>query len=221
MKDSCEKILTFYGDYNINEIYDINEFIMNREIYLFKCSVEMNDIIEERYIIISDVYILIFIPVIHLKYYAKLIFISELNELQSFKVVKEISDNELPKTGVILEWENNNNSYTDVIIMDNDSISWFKTLIKHRVKKFTESFLYFTDDIQKPTSFTLTNVKPFNLQRMNDFISYKEKCYEEGKNNEIKNDLLLLYQKMVEVLSGRTGEEYLVYMNKLKKILEN
>jgi hypothetical protein len=185
------------------------------EIHFFKCTVEHEGYNEERYIIITDIYILILVPVFHLKNYAKLICIAELNEMHSLKVVKEMNDKEEQKSGIILEWESEK-LFNDVIIMNTSDINQFKELIRRRVKRYNDSFIYFSEDLHKHAS---PNVLKSNIKRLTDIIEFKEKCYDEEKTQELKNDLMLLYQRIIEVLSGGVGEEYIIYMNKLKKIL--
>jgi hypothetical protein len=215
IKDSKEKILTSYGEYGLNEIYDINEFLINMEIHLFKCTVEHEGHPEERYIIVTDIYILIFIPVFHLKNYAKLIVMAELNEMHSLKIVKEMNEKDEQKTGIILEWESTKH-FDDVIIMNSGHIHQFKDLIRRMVKRYNDSFIYFSEDLHKHST---PNIIKSNIKRLTDIIEYKEKCYLEDNNTELRSDLMLLYQRIIEVLSGGVGEEYMIYMIKLKKLL--
>jgi hypothetical protein len=39
-RENKEKIFTYYGEYVINDIYDINEFLINAELQFFKCTIE-------------------------------------------------------------------------------------------------------------------------------------------------------------------------------------
>jgi hypothetical protein len=238
-KDYREKIFTYYGEYYLNEIYDMNEFLVNRELTFIKCDIEddtlnssgsssersMNDHPSERYIVITEVHILIFIPVQHLRNLAKLIFISELRELQSFKVVRESSDKakEDSKTGVLLQWDNKENNFDNIIFMKEFVINEFKNVVRNKVKKLTDTFLYFQDDIYKPNE-SIWN--PFrkhsevNARRLLDIIKYKENLYANTHDKEIQDELILLYQRVIEVLSAGTSEEYVIYMKKLQELYD-
>src|SRR5688500_10673354 len=91
--DIRNKIYTNFGDFNINQFYDVNEFVYNSENNLFKVDVEIyllntrnESTKENRYIIITDVNFLIFSPCqlkcCH-KNKAKLIYSGHLKELSS------------------------------------------------------------------------------------------------------------------------------------------
>ena len=65
----------FYGDYELNEIYNINDFLENSNtIKFYRVNHVYNSEIEEKYIILTDLYFLIFIPQENNKSFAKLIF---------------------------------------------------------------------------------------------------------------------------------------------------
>jgi hypothetical protein len=179
----------------------------------------------ERYIIVTEIHILIFLPVQHSRNLAKIIFISELRELQSFKVVRESTDRskEDSKTGVVLQWELNENNFENILFMNDLTINEFKNAVRYKVKKLSDTFLYFQDDMFKPTE---SNWTPFNrhneinASRLMDIIKYKEGIYTNTYDKEIQGELILMYQKVIEVLSAGISDEYVVYMKKLQELCD-
>ena len=96
-----KKIFYYYGEYSLNEIYDINDFSNEECIKFFR----VNQIIKKKeiksYIILNDVYFLLFEPVPDSNNYAKLVFISDILLLNNSK--------ENPNEKLInLEWKNDN-----------------------------------------------------------------------------------------------------------------
>lgn len=85
-----KKNFYYYGEYSLNEIYDINDFFNEENLKFYRVYqiIKKNEF--KRYIILNDVYFLLFDPVPEISNYAKLVFISDILLLNnSIEVKKE------------------------------------------------------------------------------------------------------------------------------------
>ena len=86
-----KKVLIYYGKYYLNEVYNINNFLTNKNIKLFKVMTykkEKENYLEQniKYAIITDIYILFFDLIEgKTKNLAKLIFIGEIFQINNMK----------------------------------------------------------------------------------------------------------------------------------------
>ncbi len=201
IKNIEKKIFIFLGNYNINHIYNINSFVENEFNFLFKVNI-LNKL---YYIILTEICILIFIPVNLLR--GKLIFAKEIrnvnyseiknpNDKNNFQLDIKFNDN----NGLILIF---NNKYD--IVLFNSIIQERKNLIYKKIKEF------------KIVKFEDTN------ESILLFINYKEKEFNEKKEQKenLKNELIILYQKAIEYYSSKNNDKYEIYMTKLKKLFED
>ena len=96
-----KKIFYYYGEYSLDEIYDINDFFFEDNLKFYR----VNQIIDKnefkRYIILNDVYFLLFDPVPDSNNYAKLVFISDIILLDNLKEDKK-------ERIYYFEWKNDN-----------------------------------------------------------------------------------------------------------------
>ena len=93
-----KKIFYYYGEYSLDEIYDINDFFSNENIKFFRVKqiIKKNEF--KRYIIFNDVYFLLFDPVPDSNNYAKLVFISDI-------LLADHSKKEAEGKIIIFEWK--------------------------------------------------------------------------------------------------------------------
>ena len=84
-KNEDENNFYYYGEYVLNEIYDINNFFSSQKNEFFR----VNQIIKgnkfKKYIVLNDVYFLLFDPVPDVFNYAKLIFFCDIMLLDNIK----------------------------------------------------------------------------------------------------------------------------------------
>ena len=109
IKSNEEKqIFYYYGEYILDEIYDINNFFSSPIIELFRANQIINEQKFKKYIILNDVYFLLFDPVPDVNNYAKLIFISDImllkqvnQEKNEKKIIMEFRDYKYKKNEVV------------------------------------------------------------------------------------------------------------------------
>ena len=205
----------YYGDYELNEIYSINDFLENVDIIKFY---RINHLynkkdIQERYIIITQLYFLIFTPKEDDKSFVELIFKEKLldinikykkeynNKLKQYIIkinIEEINtpidssfeidfyfiDRSCPVNNEINSEDNNNNN-NQIIEQPNEE------------KQFMEKFKRFKEEIdkkQKEINFSKYNsIIRIYTPLFNIFIKEKKKL----KEIEIKNKIIN-YEKLFQ-----------------------
>ena len=201
LKNLEKKIFVFLGNYNLKHIYNINDFVENELNFLFKVYI-LNEL---YYIILTEICILIFIPINLMK--GKLIFVKEIRKVSfsEIKNTKEKNNYQLDikfddNNGLILNFNQKND-----IVLFNSIIQDRKNLIYKKIKEF------------KIVNFEETH------ESILLFINFKEKEFNEKKEQKesLKNELIILYQKAIEYFSNQNNNKYEINMNKLKKLFEN
>jgi len=216
--------LVYYGEYNIDKIYNINEFLLNDEINFFRCYqyfVNKKNIIKtrkDRYIILTDVYFLLFDPLQENKNLAKLLFWGDIRQLSNFRceeIKGETSDS------LILEWKNGKQVQISFELTFKDlSIKEFMEMSLSKIEAITQKYKMFQDDIWKfgeaNNSFNFSN-KDYLL----NLISIKEKMYKTKKSFILINELITLYNKIIEILSVNNDPTYKDFLIKLQNLLND
>ena len=87
-KNEEENTFFYYGEYLLDEIYDINGFFSSQKNEFFRVNqiIKGNKLI--KYIVLTDVYLLLFDPVPDVFNYAKLIFFADIMDLNDIKEEK-------------------------------------------------------------------------------------------------------------------------------------
>ena len=226
------KILMYFGKYYLNEIYNINDFISNKNLYFYKVMEYKKDIkdyipLNIKYIIISDFHVLFFDlfddkP----KNICKLIFIGEIYKINSFERLEENNN--------IINNNDNINIFSNKIYID-----WILDDLKTTTKQFIFSVIYdnnnkenipdFIDIVNKKQSFIGIKYKLItkdyneynNQYELNDLIKLakilekKEKIL--GTNDMIQNEMNKIYQKIIDISTkfNKIGVT-LEYLEKIK-----
>ena len=227
------KIFMYFGKYYLNEIYNINDFISNKNLFFYKVMEYKKDIkdyiqLNIKYIIVSDFHVLFFdLFEDKPKNICKLIFIGEIYKINSFERLEE-------NNNVINNNENKNN-YSDKIYID-----W----ILDDNKKTTTQFIFsvindnnnnkenipdFIDIVNKKQSFigikyklVIKDYNEYNNQyELNELIKLakilekKEKIL--GSNDMLQNEMNKIYQKIIDISTkfNKIGVT-LEYLEKIK-----
>ena len=201
LKNLEKKIFIFLGNYNLKHLYTINAFVENEFNFLFKVNI-LNELF---YIILTETCILIFIPVNIIK--GKLIFVEEIRNIHFCEIKNPNDKNDFllnikfnDNNGLILNFKQK----CDVVLF-NSIIQERKNLIYKKIKEF------------KIVKFEETH------ESLLLFIKYKEKEFTEKKEEKenLKNELIILYQKAIEYYSSKNNDKYEIFMTKLKKLFED
>ena len=227
------KIFMYFGKYYLNEIYNINDFISNKNLFFYKVMEYKKDIkdyiqLNIKYIIVSDFHVLFFdLFEDKPKNICKLIFIGEIYKINSFERLEENNN--------LINNNENKNNYSDKIYID-----W----ILDDNKKTTVQFIFsvindnnnnkenipdFIDIVNKKQSFIgikykliIKDYNEYNNQyELNELIKLakilekKEKIL--GSNDMLQNEMNKIYQKIIDISTkfNKIGVT-LEYLEKIK-----
>ncbi len=223
----------------MEHFFDVNDFLINPKNQLYKVEVELKtsfssnkEIVtnrEVRYIVLTDIFLLILKPC-QLKCCdkskAKLTFIGEIREIDSFKNMKVFStEKEKEKSnlvGFVIKWDSSTQFFDNVIVMDYYQCKKFMDAAEHRRKLLLENFSMFQEDMNVINSLIYyTKVDDDETQKLIELVEYKENVLLEDNCEQNLKDLMLLYQKIIEVLSAKNNDDYLNYIVKLQKLLDS
>ena len=96
-----KKVLIYYGEYLLDEIYDINDFLGSKTNEFFRVNLISKGNKFQKYIILTDIYFLLFDPVPDVFNFAKLIFYTD---IRSFEKIKELENEKI----ITYEYKNKN-----------------------------------------------------------------------------------------------------------------
>ena len=130
-----KKAFYYYGEYSLNDIYDINEFFFNEQnLQFFRVKQIINNNEFKRYIILNDVYFLLFDPIPDSNNYAKLVFISDLLLLENSKKDKK-------EKLINFEWKNNNNEIIKMTFkFEETKFNEFIIIKRHKMDKLINTY---------------------------------------------------------------------------------
>ena len=227
------KCLIYYGKYYLNEVYNINDFIWNKNIYFYKVMTyeliknkEYNEL-NMKYIIISDFHVLFFDLIENCpKNICKLFFIGNIYNINSFERLDKdkneiVNDDEINIS--------NNKIYIDWLSDDIKEIKFIFNVLYD--KNNQENIPDFIDIVNKKQSFIRINykliMKDYNEynkeEELNDIINlsnYLEKKEKFLNKQEIyKKELNKIYQKIIDISTSYDKKEISVeYKEKMEKI---
>ena len=228
------KIFMYFGKYYLNEIYNINDFISNKNLFFYKVMEYKKDIkdyiqLNIKYIIVSDFHVLFFdLFEDKPKNICKLIFIGEIYKINSFERLEE-------NNNVINDNENKNNYsdkiYIDWILDDNKktTVQFIFSVINDNNNNNKENIPDFIDIVNKKQSFigikyklVIKDYNEYNNQyELNELIKLakilekKEKIL--GSNDMLQNEMNKIYQKIIDISTkfNKIGVT-LEYLEKIK-----
>ena len=228
------KIFMYFGKYYLNEIYNINDFISNKNLLFYKVMEYKKDIkdyiqLNIKYIIVSDFHVLFFdLFEDKPKNICKLIFIGEIYKINSFERLEE-------NNNVINNNENKNNYsdkiYIDWILDDNKktTVQFIFSVINDNNNNNKENIPDFIDIVNKKQSFigikyklVIKDYNEYNNQyELNELIKLakilekKEKIL--GSNDMLQNEMNKIYQKIIDISTkfNKIGVT-LEYLEKIK-----
>lgn len=215
------RIITNFGNYNLNSLYNINDFIIDDSNIFFKSYVEIKIFnknsekveLEKRYFIISDAMLLIFIPDSNMKNFGKLIFYSNLthiDKLISLDMEKDtekiINKNIKSKEKIFLRFKiiwkesdiyiGNISSYDNILLMEFEEFTKFNEMFLEKRRVLFNSSELFSEDYMKFSNLDL--LKSFDESKLVEITMYHEssfmKIIEIGDINNNETQILLKEQ---------------------------
>ena len=235
------RTLIEYGKYYEGKNYELNDFMQNDYLKFFNViQLINNNIKENRYIIITDTNLLILKPNEKIKNKGILIHSYNLYyDLKSFD--KKIFHKKINKEFVMLEFNNEN---VEICFQNNNNEIFIKLLknkkqfLKERydliINNNTNKFICNYLDINGKKYKNINKIHKSDFKEINDLVKYKEKLYdlflsleymkdnEESKDfiNNLTKELIIYYEKIIELKSAN-NEDYSIYLNKMKKLIDD
>ena len=238
LKENIEyNTFVYYGDYELKELYNINDFLQNSDLIKFyRVNHIYNSEIEEKYFIITQLYFLILIPKKDDKSFAELIFKEKLREININ--LKKTFNNKFKKDTILLIFEEINTPIDNTYEMEfffidrscpinindiyqennnNNEINKINNEPQNEEKIFMEKYDKLKDDIN-------IKQKEINLSKYISVIStykplFKSKMKETKKLSEIEiKNKIIDYEKLFQFceknfehynnLEGKEKEKY-------------
>lgn len=228
IENTENRVLVYYGDYKIDSVYDVNDFILNNtEVNFFKVHQMLKNkkskdkTFKDRYIILTDIYFLLFDPLPNSKNLGKLLFWGDIRQLSNLKGISEDT--------MVLEWSQNGKTLITFEIAFNcesfNCLRNFNEKASKKINRLKEFYKIFQDDINKPDDepSTLNKSDSYNdseISKLKLLIKYKEDLLINNSNSEnLIRELMSLYQKIIEKLSLVEDLDFKNYLEKLHKML--
>jgi hypothetical protein len=131
----------------------------------------------------------------------------------------EKENKEVSKNGILIEWVKNGNlKYENIILLSDKEYFMFNSTLKNRIDRLKTKFNFFQEDMNKSNQFQSLKL---SSEEIINLIEHREALYFKNKMDHELKDLMLLYQKLIEMHSDKNSEEYRIYINKLQNLLES
>ena len=213
-------LLPSLGEYFINSYeYDINDFMRNPNNKIFKITVpDKKEEDEEttfyhRYFVITSSTFIILMPVNEkYKNICKVNYVGDLFEIEQTKIYSESEEEYKDLDCYQILWNKYYKNQLDCVICGNKEKSVIKNIDSCLIKR-RETLLNKYKYIQ--------NKENANIKTYEEIIKIKEKLIENRTNDAIFEEINNLYQKIIEVLSSSSGEEFKIYLKKLHNYIDS
>ena len=174
---------------------------------------EKEKTLKERIIILTDFHFLLFEQVPASKNLGKLLNVCELKnfDLSFADNTEYLNDSEcfnFNSKSVLQSFEQIELFFIKTHVRE------FLDLIKKKIKALDFRFIIFHNDLHKHK----TNLEA-DTDYLGGLIRYKEKLDTSNSSNNIHKDLLVLFQKIIELFSSLNNQSYMHYVNKLQVLI--
>ena len=213
IKNSKEnKILSYFGTYLINEIYDVNDFIANPIINFYRIYMSYKNKKDfkkfKRYLILTEIYFILIEPAPDCLNLGKLLFFGDINYLKQRKI------DTFDKQHSIVYLKINEN-ITLEFIMENNTYNEFIKKVTDHIKTLNNEFDVYEDENFNDNNFRNV-IQNFDKNRLLKEIEIKEEIFKNEKNIYFYKELTILYEKLLEY-----NNEYNTQFKNLKEKYEN
>ena len=213
IKNSKEnKILSYFGTYLINEIYDVNDFIANPIINFYRIYMSYKNKKDfkkfKRYLILTEIYFILIEPAPDCLNLGKLLFFGDINYLKQRKI------DTFDKQHSIVYLKINENITLEFIMENNTYNEFIKKGTEH-IKTLNNEFDVYEDENFNDNNFRNV-IQNFDKNRLLKEIEIKEEIFKNEKNIYFYKELTILYEKLLE-----KNNEYNTQFKNLKEKYEN
>ena len=225
LKDNINiKVLIYYGEYTLNHIYLMNDFLMNQPILDFFRIYELNNKNKDlKYIIITDLYFLIFEPINDNKSLGKLIQIQYIKDINFIIENNSKNKNDNKLNNYYLKYNKDvNNTISIKFILTCGGYKGKKVSKKDSIECEFDEYLKLKNILEKKKNilnsgnYILIIQKSRNLYAYNDKRdSNKKKFISKNRCNDYKK-YIEYYEILYDYYKQKKNEENV--KNKLKEI---
>ena len=207
--------LIYYGDYIIDDIYDLNDFLVNAQINFYRVEQVLKNKSIQRYVIITEIYFLFFDPAPDSKNLAKLLFIGDIRQLTKRSINKTENENQS-----ILSFTYTGKKENELInfefLMDNNYLTEMLNETDRKIKYLQTNYKIFGDNEND-----ILNEKDFKNEIENKNNEEIEKLVEENEN-KIKKIKTLNTLKQLKILYEKKekNEENFKRINEINDEIE-
>ncbi len=215
VENNNNKVFVYYGDYEINRQYQINDFMANSKISYNNFTIldffRVNQIIyekhydtkaiteftqkikkiKERYLILTEVYFLLFSLNENDKSLVKLLFQGNIIKLNKCR------NSVISQNNLTFKWKNENEKakLEFNFVFEKNQIKLFLDTAKKKISFLEDKYKLYQEDLLKPVKdVNPENVKTWEIERILELIKFKEEILEKIKSMNIINELMTLYQ---------------------------
>ena len=197
VKENTEnQYLIYYGDYVIDDIYDLNDFLVNAQINFYRVEQVLKNKSIQRYVIITEIYFLFFDPAPDSKNLAKLLFIGDIRQLTKRSINKTENENQS-----ILSFTYTGKKENELInfefLMDNNYLTEMLNETDRKIKYLQTNYKIFGDnenDILNENDFK-NEIENKNNEEIEKLVEENENKIKKIKTLNTLQQLKILYEK--------------------------
>ena len=189
------EILIYYGDYIVDDIYDLNDFFANNQLYFFRVEQILKNKSIQRYIILTEIYFLFFDPVPDSKNLAKLLFIGDIRQLINRKIKATENENQ-SILSFFYVGKKKNETINFEFVMENYYLTEMINKTDEIIKYLQDNYKIFEEnqnDLFNEKNFQ-NEIKNNNNDEINKLIEKNEKINENKKSLNVFKKLKILYE---------------------------
>ena len=213
IKNSKEnKILSYFGTYLINEIYDVNDFISNPIVNFYRIYMSYKNKKDfkkfKRYLILTEIYFILIEPAPDCLNLGKLLFFGDIRYLKQREIEIFDKDNSIVyiKIDEKIKLE---------FIMENNTYNQFMKKSLDNINTLNNEFDVYEDENFNDNNYR-TVIQNYDKNKLLKEIEIKEEMFKNEKNIYFYKELIILYEKLLE-----NNNEYNNNFKILKENYEN
>jgi ubiquitin-protein ligase len=211
-------ILIYYGDYIIDDIYDLNDFLVNSQINFFRVEQILKNKSIQRYVVLTEIYFLFFDPAPDSKNLAKLLFIGDIRQLTDRKIKK--TESEKQSILCFSYFGKNENEFNFEFLMENELLTEMLNETDKKIKYLQKQYKFFAqneNDVFNENEFE-NEIENKSINEVNELIDKYKKEIKEKKSLKLLKILKILYKKIETEESLKKIEEIDEEIQQLEKI---
>lgn len=224
--DISQSLFYYDGEYSYTFTYNVNDFVLNGENYLYKVKIITTSNNNENknndnlaFLVLTDIQILLLKPDSEEKNKATLFYLANIIDITALKTKEISSGNSIKEENEVLVQLQFKDyvalKFLYFLQMKKDVFDFVNMMINQRNKKIEKVFeLYYPNN-----NFDSTSSK--DIEKLKRIIAIREKDLN-NKENEffVSKNLMELYQKMIEIYSMNDDDTYKEYVQKFQGIVQ-